>query len=304
MKNLTAFGKETMRRQRETYRVESNRNQRTGTRRTVRCKACVFALFLCGILCGCTSREQLVLEIGDAAQETRSEVPKLQTDIVADVAERTGEVHASGAENAESARAEDAGKEKTASVQIQEPENIFVHVCGAVVSPGVYEMPADSRIYEAVEKAGGFAEDADSSYVNQAGRLADGMKLIIPTVEQTKALSTDENTIIGIVESSDEGQPMVGHNATQQTGGVQGTASDSADTGGVIHSETADGKININTASEAELCNIPGIGSTRAAAIVAYRQESGGFQRIEDIMNVSGIKEGTYNKIKDKIKVY
>ncbi len=130
------------------------------------------------------------------------------------------------------------------------------------------------------------------------------MKLIIPTVEQTKALSTDENTIIGIVESSDEGQPMVGHNATQQTGGVQGTASDSADTGGVIHSETADGKININTASEAELCNIPGIGSTRAAAIVAYRQESGGFQRIEDIMNVSGIKEGTYNKIKDKIKVY
>ena len=170
MKNLTVFGKETMRRQRETYRVESNRNQRTGTRRTVRCKACVFALFLCGILCGCTRREQLVLEIGDAAQETRSEVPKLQTDIVADVAERTGEVHASGAENAESARAEDAGKEKTASVQIQEPENIFVHVCGAVVSPGVYEMPADSRIYEAVEKAGGFAEDADSSYVNQAGR--------------------------------------------------------------------------------------------------------------------------------------
>ena len=64
-----------------------------------------------------------------------------------------------------------------------------------------------------------------------------------------------------------------------------------------------DDRININTASEADLCSIPGIGATRAAAVVAYRQEHGVFASVEDIMNVSGIKEGTYAKIKDRIKV-
>ena len=68
-------------------------------------------------------------------------------------------------------------------------------------------------------------------------------------------------------------------------------------------SVSADGRININTAPEAQLCEIPGIGATRAAAIAAYRQEHGGFSSIEEIMNVSGIKEGTYAKIKDRITV-
>lgn len=287
------FGKETMRRQRETYRVESNRNQRAGTGRTARRRACVFALFLCGILCGCTRREQLVLNLGGTASGVQEEAPEVQEDVqevqVTGSNEAGEQVEVAGAAVVQTERPVDV------PARIQEPENIFVHVCGAVASPGVYEMPAGSRVYEAVEKAGGFAEDADCSYVNQAQCLTDGIKLIIPTIEQAKTLSAGGSVMIGIVESSDAGQ---------QTGGVQGTAFDSADTGGVIQSEATDGKININTASEAELCNIPGIGSTRAAAIVAYRQESGGFQKIEDIMNVSGIKEGTYNKIKDKIKVY
>ena len=64
-----------------------------------------------------------------------------------------------------------------------------------------------------------------------------------------------------------------------------------------------DGKININTASESQLCDIPGIGAVRAAAIASYRQEHGAFETIEDIMKVSGIKQGTYDKIKDSIIV-
>lgn len=286
MKNLTVFGKETMRRQLRTYRAEGNRDKRTDTRRIVRCKAYVCVLFLCDILCGCTRREQLVLEMDSAAHNIREET-------AADTSVQTGAAPASVTENAESVRTENTGQEKPASEQVQEPENIYVHVCGAVENPGVYEMPSGSRVYEAVEEAGGFAEDADCSYVNQAQRLTDGTKLIIPTTEQTDALA--EDVLIGIAGSQDEGQT-----ALEQAGGVQGAASGSACTG----AEASDGKININMASEAELCNIPGIGSTRAAAIVAYRQESGGFKKVEDIMNVSGIKEGTYNKIKDKIKVY
>ncbi len=68
-------------------------------------------------------------------------------------------------------------------------------------------------------------------------------------------------------------------------------------------SGSSDGLVNINTASESELGNVKGIGAGKAAAIVQYRQENGNFASIEDIMNVSGIKEGTYEKIKDKITV-
>lgn len=175
--------------------------------------------------------------------------------------------------------------EQNVPAENAEPQTIYVHVCGAVVNPNVYELPTGSRVYEAVQMAGGFTEDADESYVNQAQTLSDGVKLVIPTIEQTQAMVTENSEVdlVGIVG---------------EQGGVQETAASA-------QGETAssDGKININTATEAELCNIPGIGATRAAAIVAYRQEKGGFSAIEDIMNVSGIKEGTYEKIKDSIKV-
>lgn len=244
LEELTGFRKETMRGKIRTYYTERKGNNRTDTGQIVRCTSFVFALFICSVLCGCTRREQLVLETGDAPQEAQYEA-----------------LDVSGSD--------DGTEQKDEQDQI--PSVVYVHVCGAVKNPGVYELPAGSRVYEAVEEAGGFTEDADSSYVNQAQKLTDGVKLIIPTMEQTEAASeSDAAETIGVVGAA----------ATEQ-----------------------DDRININTASEAELCNIPGIGETRAAAIVAYRQEKGGFASIEDIMNVNGIKEGTYDKIKDRIKV-
>jgi competence protein ComEA len=93
----------------------------------------------------------------------------------------------------------------------------------------------------------------------------------------------------------------IGIIGAESAGIADGTVTGSA--AAASSSSSDDGKININTASESELCNIPGIGTTRAAAIIAYRQEHGSFQSAEDIMNVSGIKQGTYEKIKDSIKV-
>ena len=74
---------------------------------------------------------------------------------------------------------------------------------------------------------------------------------------------------------------------------------------GILQADTEadDGLVNVNNASESELCTLPGIGATRAQAIIAYREEQGGFATIEEIQNVSGIKSGTYEKIKDLIKV-
>ena len=235
-------------------------------RKTIRIN--ILLLSMCIMLCGCTRREQLVLrEVPEEQSSSEQQIPQEDT-----------------TEEQNAAKQQSTG-EQNEPAEEPEPQTIYVHVCGAVIKPNVYELPAGSRVYEAVQMAGGFTEDADESYVNQAQTLSDGVKLVIPTIEQTQAMITEnaEVDLIGIVGEQND---------------IQGTSASVQ--GGAASS---DGKININTATEAELCNIPGIGATRAAAIVAYRQEKGGFSAIEDIMNVSGIKEGTYEKIKDSIKV-
>ncbi len=245
------------------------------------------------VLGGCTRREQLVLETADMADESRGGEPEITGQFPGGDAAGTGsermqeqagqsQYSAAGDEMAKAGQyvtgtGADGSAQSGGGAQASDGTVIWVHVCGAVRKAGVYELPAGSRVYEAVQEAGGFAADADESYVNQAQRLSDGAQLVIPTVEQA---------------------------GVQQDGyGVSdaGTGDGAGRTDPV--SVAADGRININTASEAQLCEIPGIGATRAAAIAAYRQEHGGFSSIEEIMNVSGIKEGTYAKIKDRITV-
>ena len=135
-------------------------------------------------------------------------------------------------------------------------DGIFVFVCGAVVNAGVYELPVGSRVFEAVQMAGGFSENAATAQINQAEMLEDGIRLYIPTIDEM------------MKEQSEE-----------------------------------DGKVDINTAPKEELMTLPGVGEAKAALIIQYREEHGSFQTIEDIMNISGIKEGLFGKIKDYIKV-
>ena len=282
------------------------------------------------VLGGCTRREQLVLETADMADESRGGEPGMsgrssdgeaagtdsgrgqeqpesgqqagQGQAQTGIGQQSGQGQ-SGTAGDEAAKAGQYGADADGSAQIvggEQPADstvIWVHVCGAVRKAGVYELPAGSRVFEAVQEAGGFAADADESYVNQAQRLSDGAKLVIPTVEQVEEAAGDSRTEagqIGIVEQA--GVQQAGYGVSDA-----GTGDGAGQTDPV--SAAADGRININTASEAQLCEIPGIGATRAAAIAAYRQEHGGFSSIEEIMNVSGIKEGTYAKIKDRITV-
>ncbi len=282
------------------------------------------------VLGGCTRREQLVLETADMADESRGGEPGLTGQFPAGEAagtdsgrgqeqpesgQQAGQGQAqtgigqqpgqgqSGTAGDEAAKAGQYGADADGSAQTvggEQPADstvIWVHVCGAVRKAGVYELPAGSRVFEAVQEAGGFAADADESYVNQAQRLSDGAKLVIPTVEQVEEAAGDSRTEagrIGIVEQA----------GVQEAGyGVSAAGTGDSDGRTDPVSVSADGRININTAPEAQLCEILGIGATRAAAIAAYRQEHGGFSSIEEIMNVSGIKEGTYAKIKDRITV-
>lgn len=137
-------------------------------------------------------------------------------------------------------------------------EKVWVHVCGAVKSPGVYELPAGSRFYEAVEAAGGFAENACEDYLNLAAVLSDGSRLEIPTLEEIAERKA---------------------------------------------SEKEDGLVNINTADAEKLCSLPGVGEGRAKAIVEYREKQGGFQKKEDIMQVSGIGEKMYERMEAYLTV-
>lgn len=158
---------------------------------------------------------------------------------------------------------------------------IVVHVCGAVEHPGVYELKENSRVMDAVTAAGGLSEDADSEYVNLASILADEDKVRIPTKEEVTMLSEGKITESDIGVTNQKSSEITDEN-------TDGSTSD---------------KVNINTADSAQLCTLPGIGQTRAESILAYRREHGSFSKIEDIMQVSGIKESSFQKIKDRITV-
>lgn len=152
-----------------------------------------------------------------------------------------------------------------------------IHICGAVRNPGVYELPEGSRIMDAVTAGGGFLPQADENACNLAAKVTDGCQIYIMTLEESR-LAESVTARAGI----------------QPEGGI------GAEDG---NAQEADGKVNLNTAREQELKTLPGIGDSRAAAILAWRREHGRFEKIEDIMKVNGIKQAAFDKIKEKIKV-
>lgn len=164
-----------------------------------------------------------------------------------------------------------SGQEILYEDQHEHVETICVFVCGAVNREGVYELPESARVIDAVEAAGGYSEEADRIYVNQAEYVYDTQRIEIPTVEEAQRL----------------------REIAEESGGVQGD-SDSARENGLI---------DINTADRQELMRIPGIGESKADRIIEYRQIHGRFGSIEELMNVSGIGSGMYEKMKDCITV-
>ena len=178
----------------------------------------------------------------------------------------------------------DNGSEAVSDKEMQQAM-IYVDVCGAVANPGVFQLAAGSRVFQAIEAAGGYLPEAALTCVNRAGVLTDGQQLYILTQEEMERQGLDP---VEMAKASD--------------GQMNGSAGTGQNTGMAAQVQQ-DNRININTADEAQLTTLTGIGATRAQAIIAYREENGPFAAIEDIMNVQGIKEGTFAKIKDEIVV-
>ena len=152
------------------------------------------------------------------------------------------------------------------------PTDIYVDVCGAVREPGVVRLPPESRVYQAVEAAGGLLPQAAGAWVNQARMLQDGEQVYVPSLEEVQE---DTQPALRTV--------------------VPGTAVDKET------QSVSSGLVDINSADLAGLMTLTGIGQAKAQAILDYRAGMGPFTGIEDIKKVSGIGEGIFAKIKDHI---
>ena len=162
-----------------------------------------------------------------------------------------------------------AEKEKEVeSISNSSQAKIFVDVKGAVTSPGVYEATLDERVIDIIKRAGGLLDSADQNNINFAMKVVDEMVLYIP------AIGEQNPTIAG-----------------------------AATVGSLKEGPTADGKINLNSATESELQTLPGIGPSKASAILEYRETNGSFKTIEDLMEISGIGDKTFEKLKEHITV-
>lgn len=167
---------------------------------------------------------------------------------------------------------------------------IVIYIIGEIKKEGVYELDENSRISDAIEKAGGTKENADLSQINLAYKIEDGMRIYIPKKGE---LVQDKEKI------EDKTQEIVTGKSTD----ITNTTSVNTNLSINKKSKTDIEKINLNKATQTELETLPGIGPSTAEKIIAYRKENGNFKNIEDIMNVNGIGESKYNKIKDLISV-
>jgi competence protein ComEA len=149
------------------------------------------------------------------------------------------------------------------------PAPVRVYVTGAVLHPDVYRLPPGSIVKEAIAAAGGTTDDADLNRINLAQELRDQQQLYVPHIGETEAPP-----------------PVTGGEPAPSVGGG-----------------TPGGKVNINAATVEELDTLPGIGPAIAQRIIDYRTANGPFKSIEEIKNVAGIGDATFEKIKDRITV-
>ncbi|MSO78213.1 MAG: ComEA family DNA-binding protein [Acidimicrobiia bacterium] len=178
-------------------------------------------------------------------------------------------VGVSGGESGTSTRPSAAAARTTPSTAVtsttQRSVGIVVHVAGAVARPGVVELPSGSRVIDAVEAAGGGLPDADLDRLNLAAKIVDGERVLVPKVGEVTNALPDPVT----------GEP----------------------------SATSDAVVNLNTATAAQLEELPGIGPVLAAAILDERESRGGFRSVNELRDVRGIGEKRFADLRDRVSV-
>ena len=190
---------------------------------------------------------------------------------------------------------EDSSKvENGVDSEEKEDENnknkIIVHISGEVKNQGVVELEENSRVNDAIEKAGGVTENAYMKDINLAYKLEDGMKIYIPSKEEV-----ENNKNNGSDTSGSSFYYNNGYYSSYEN--ISGTSNVNS------KKDESNKKVNINTANKEELDTLPGIGEATADKIIEYRNKNGKFKTKEEIKEVSGIGDSKYERIKDLIEI-
>lgn len=204
-------------------------------------------------------------ELGMTMLQSASEITESQSS--AQKSNSQSEVRADDAQKAsdDNLSADDVQKASDDDLSADDAEKVYVYVCGWVKHPGVYALDIGSRQVAAVEAAGGMLPEACADGMNLAAIVADGERIYVPSMDEAAAgLTQSMQSLQGVSES---------------------------------------GLVNINTATKEELMTLSGIGESKALRIIEYRESQGSFQNIEALKNVPGIKDGTYDALKDQITV-
>ncbi len=186
----------------------------------------------------------------------------------------------------------DSKEETKEKMQEQENEKeektttkaVTVDIKGAIVSPGVYEVEEGKRVQDVINLANGLKENADVSLINLSKKVEDEMVIVIYTTEEIETLKESKNTSskVPVVECPEE--PIQNDVCISKEIGESEAPKDTT-------------KISINQSDLATLMMLPGIGESKAQAIISYREQNGGFQSLEQLKNVSGIGEAVYAKL-------
>lgn len=240
---------------------------------------CLF-LLVAGVCYSCTFRNNASqVEIVESKKNGNSNISgRNDNKLEAGTTEgkKSGNVYIS-AQPESSTAASDKVKESSRMKTLGQNTIIYVHICGAVKNPGVYQAKEGARLFDFIKLAGGLSKAADGNYTNQAQKVSDGQRIYIPTRNEVKKLST--------------GEYMAGAEANGKTKSESQDASEDK----IL--------VNINEADSNKLMELPGIGKAKADKIIEYRSANGNFKKIEDIMNIPGIKEGLFQKISPYITV-
>lgn len=277
----------------------------------------LFWIWIATAVAGCAKKEAVFLEETydlETASEVESadspensegaEASKNGTNVQKADACETGDNALAGSVSGDSCNSEngsegtaDLGEVAEGSREIEGQQTMYVDVCGAVVNPGVYELETGSRIFQAVDAAGGYLPEAAKNYLNRARNLVDGQQIYVPTEDEVT-----ENIELMIAKAPEALQPQNTYedSLAENSRGEVNSSGTGQGSEGEGHFQTDD-RIDLNTADASQLSTLSGIGQSKAEAIIAYREAHGRFSSIEEIMNVEGIKEGTFSKIKDKI---
>lgn len=175
--------------------------------------------------------------------------------------------------------------------EVKKPKTtLAVDIKGAVKNPGVYQLEENTRILDVIEKSGGFLENADTTTINLSKKLEDEMVIIIYTKEEIASFKETEQRVnktdTTCICPKIENQACIKEAVTNYQSSNQ------------PKSENFNKTVSLNNGSATDFETLPGIGSSKANAIVSYREEHGNFSSIEEIKNVSGIGDATFEKIK------